>query len=227
MALYSILTPLACSRIVNNADWYNKMSFIDFIGNMGRNFRMGDMLARSSVKSRLDSSSGMSFTEFTYQILQAYDWLHLYQTHGCRFQLGGNDQLGNMYSGHELITRVKQKDVFALTLPIITNDQGSKFGKSAGNAVWIDAEKTSPFTLYQFFARMADSEVEKLLKLFTFLELSEIEEIVKEHQKKPELREGQTRLAEEVTLLLHGSELLAIKYFRISKLSRYLLFALK
>lgn len=199
---------------MNNADWYKKMSFIDFIGSMGRNFRMGDMLARSSVKSRLESSTGMSFTEFTYQILQAYDWLHLYQSYGCKFQLGGNDQLGNMYSGHELITRLKKKDVFALTLPIITNEEGSKFGKSAGNAVWIDPEKTSPFTIYQFFARIADSEVEKLLKLFTFLELSEIKEIASKHQKQPELREAQTRLAEEVTLLLHGSKLRARQSFR-------------
>lgn len=165
---------------------------------------MGSMLSRSSVQSRLQSESGMSFTEFTYQMFQAYDWLHLFQQHECSFQLGGSDQMGNLMSGHELISRVTKKDVFGLTLPIITNEEGNKFGKSAGNAVWLAEEKTSPFSLYQYFIRVADSEVEKLLKLLTFLPLSEIDTVMQEHRKVPELREAQRKLAREITLLIHG-----------------------
>lgn len=173
---------------------------------MGRNFRMGNMLSRTSVKTRLESAAGMSFTEFTYQIFQAYDWLHLFKTYNCRFQLGGSDQMGNLKSGHELIGRVTNKEIFGLILPLITNEEGNKFGKSAGNAIWIDEAKTSSFTLYQFFIRIADSQVGNLLKLLTFLPLPEIDEIVKKHQEMPEKREAQQRLAEEVTLLIHGSK---------------------
>lgn len=191
-------------RIVNNADWYAGVQLVDFIGTMGRHFRMGSMLSRSSVQSRLQSDSGMSFTEFTYQIFQAFDWLHLFREHECAFQLGGSDQMGNLMSGHELISRVTNKSVFGLTLPIITNEEGDKFGKSAGNAVWLDETKTSPFSLYQFFIRSTDAEVEKLLKLLTFVPLSEIDKLMEEHRKVPELRDAQRRLAQEITLLIHG-----------------------
>lgn len=162
------------------------------------------MLSRSSVQSRLETEGGMSFTEFTYQTFQAYDWLHLLRTHNCRFQMGGSDQMGNLMSGHELISRAEKKDVFGLTLPIVTNEEGDKFGKSAGNAVWLDDNKTSSFSLYQFFVRMPDSEVEKLLKLFTFIPIKEIEFLMDEHRKEPEKRKAQTMLAEDVTLLVHG-----------------------
>lgn len=172
----------------------------------GCHFRMGNMLSRISVKARLDSG-GMTLTEFFYQVLQAYDWLHLYKNFNCKFQLGGNDQLGNMCAGYELITRItKKKDVFALTLPIITNEEGNKFGKSAGNALWLDADKTSPFSIYQFLVRIPDDGIEKLLKLLTFLELNEIESIMERHRKAPEGREAQRKLASEVTLLIHGSK---------------------
>lgn len=191
-------------RIVNNAHWYADTKLIDFVGTVGRHFRMGSMLSRSSVQSRLQSESGMSFTEFTYQMFQAYDWLYLFQHHECTFQLGGSDQMGNVMSGHELISRVTKKDVYGLTLPIITNEEGDKFGKSAGNAVWLAEERTSPFSLYQYFIRVADSEVEKLLKLLTFLPLNEIDCIMQEHRKVPELRESQRKLAREITLLIHG-----------------------
>ncbi|XP_034104352.1 tyrosine--tRNA ligase, mitochondrial [Drosophila albomicans] len=198
----SKLEPL---RIVNNADWYANLSLIDFVANMGRHFRMGSMLSRSSVQSRLESEDGMSFTEFTYQIFQAYDWLHLLRKHNCSFQMGGSDQMGNLMTGHELISRVEPKrEVFGMTLPIVTNEEGDKFGKSAGNAVWLDENKTSPFALYQFFMRMPDSEVEKLLKLFTFIPLPEVEQLMREHSKEPEKRKAQTLLAEDVTLLVHG-----------------------
>ncbi|XP_068145088.1 tyrosine--tRNA ligase, mitochondrial isoform X1 [Drosophila tropicalis] len=198
-------TPLAPLTIVNNAEWYANLHLVEFIANMGRHFRMGSMLSRSSVQSRLESEDGMSFTEFTYQIFQAYDWLHLLQKHNCCFQMGGSDQMGNLMTGHELISRVERKrEVYGLTLPIVTNEEGDKFGKSAGNAVWLDPEKTSPFALYQFFLRMPDSEVEKLLKLFTFIPLPEVEQLIREHQKEPEKRKAQTLLAEDVTLLVHG-----------------------
>lgn len=195
-------------RIVNNADWYADTKLIDFIGSMGRHFRMGNMLSRSSVQSRLHSDSGMSFTEFTYQIFQAYDWLHLFREYDCCFQLGGSDQMGNLMSGHELIGRVLDKPVYGLTLPIITNEEGDKFGKSAGNAIWLDEAKTSPFSLYQFFIRVTDAEVENLLKLLTFVPLPEIEQIMVDHRKVPEIRDAQRRLAREITLLIHGGMLL-------------------
>uniref|UniRef100_A0A1I8NNG3 Tyrosine--tRNA ligase n=1 Tax=Stomoxys calcitrans TaxID=35570 RepID=A0A1I8NNG3_STOCA len=193
--------------IVNNADWYRNLNIIDFISNTGRHFRLGQMLSRSSVQSRLETEGGMSFTEFTYQTFQAYDWLHLLRAHNCRFQMGGSDQMGNLMSGHELISRAeKKKEVFGMTLPIVTNEEGDKFGKSAGNAVWLDADKTSAFSLYQFFVRMPDSEVEKLLKLFTFIPIKEIEYLMDEHRKEPEKRKAQTMLAEDVTLLVHGEK---------------------
>lgn len=193
-------------RIVNNSDWYRNITFLDFVANMGRHFRMGDMLSRTSVQSRLNGD-GMSFTEFTYQVFQAYDWLHLVREYNCLFQLGGSDQMGNLVTGHELISRVVDKSVYGLTLPIITNEEGDKFGKTAGNAVWLNGNKTSPFSFYQFFVRVPDSEVENLLKLFTFLPLKQINEIMTAHRQMPELREAQRTLAKEVTLLVHGGSL--------------------
>lgn len=180
------------------------MNLIDFVANMGRHFRMGAMLSRSSVQTRLESEAGMSFTEFTYQIFQAYDWLHLCRTYDCRFQMGGSDQMGNLMTGHELISRVIKKPVYGMTLPLVTNEEGDKFGKSAGNAVWLDEEKTSAYSLYQFFVRMPDTEVEKLLHLFTFIPLPEVQQLMGEHRREPGKRKAQTLLAEDVTLLVHG-----------------------
>ncbi|KAL9921257.1 tyrosine--tRNA ligase, mitochondrial [Glossina fuscipes fuscipes] len=197
--------PLPQLRIVNNADWYENLNIIDFVNQNGRHFRLGQMLSRASVQSRIEADGGMSFAEFTYQVFQAYDWLHLLRNYNCRFQLGGSDQMGNLMSGHELISRTERKtEVFGLTLPLITNEEGDKFGKSGGTAVWLDQEKTSAFALYQFFIRRPDAEVEKLLKLFTFLTLPEIENLMTEHRKEPEKRKAQTILAEDVTLLVHG-----------------------
>lgn len=183
------------------------MDLIGFLKDVCQHLRMRELLTKSSVKARLESG-GMTFTEFSYQMLQAYDWLHLYQEYECRFQMGGNDQLGNMYSGHELITKyTKKNDAYALTLPIITNEAGSKFGKSEGNALWLDAHKTSPFTIYQFFVRIADTEVERLLQILTFLELDEITDIMNNHRQNPESLNAQKKLATEITLLIHGSTL--------------------
>ncbi|XP_050520707.1 tyrosine--tRNA ligase, mitochondrial isoform X2 [Daktulosphaira vitifoliae] len=166
-------------------------------------FRMGTMLSRDSVKARLNGS-GMSFTEFTYQTFQAYDWLYLYRKYNCLFQLGGNDQMGNIMSGQELISRVENNNVYGLTVPLITTDSGDKYGKSAQNAVWLNADKTSPFELYQFLLRTPDADVEKLLKMFTFLTLPEIEEIMKRHNLEPQKRLPHEKLAQNVTKLVHG-----------------------
>lgn len=146
----------------------------------------------------------MSFTEFTYQIFQAYDWLHLLKNFNCRFQIGGSDQMGNIMSGHELISRVVKKDVFGLTLPLITNEEGDKFGKSGGNAIWLDKNKTSEFAFYQFFVRLTDVEVENLLKLLTFIPYNQVNDLIEKHRRNPELREAQKVLAKDMTLLIHG-----------------------
>lgn len=164
------------------------------------------MLNKTSVQSRLQSEQGLSFTEFTYQIFQAYDWLHLLQNYDCRFQIGGSDQMGNIMSGHELISRTSKKEVFGLTLPLITNEEGDKFGKSAGNAIWLDKNKTSEFVFYQFFVRLSDAETENLLKLLTFIPIFEVEDMIEKHRRNPELREAQKKLAHNLTLLVHGEE---------------------
>lgn len=196
-------------RVVNNIDWYKDFNILDFIGSVGRHFRIGDMLSLTSVKTRLKSPEGISFTEFSYQIFQSFDWLQLFKQFRCRFQLGGSDQLGNLQSGYHLIKRVEQKPVYGLTMPILLTRGGKKFGKSEGNAVWLDAEKTSPFSFYQFFLRLEDDEIEERLKVFSLFELEEIDEMMKafgleeRHNRVP-----QRRLAEQMTLLIHGGNLL-------------------
>ena len=189
---------------INNIEWYEDFNVIDFVRNIGKHFRLGTMLGKTSVQSRLNSDTGMSYTEFTYQIFQAYDWLCLLKKFDCRFQIGGTDQLGNIMAGHELISRTEKKDVFGITLPLITAEGGKKFGKSLGNAVWLSPKKSSSFQLYQFFIRTEDADVEKFLKLFTFLPLAEIEDIMEVHKKEPEKHIAQKILAENVTLLVHG-----------------------
>ncbi|XP_025601738.2 tyrosine--tRNA ligase, mitochondrial [Athalia rosae] len=190
--------------IVNNIDWYREINALDFIRQIGRHFRLGTMLGKASVQSRMNSETGMSYAEFTYQVLQAYDWLHLLRNYNCRFQIGGSDQMGNIDAGHDLIGRATDQRVFGLTLPLITTESGEKFGKSAGNAVWLSENKSSCFQLYQYFLRTKDADVEKLLNLFTFLPIGRIQEIAAEHKKKPERREAQRILAEHVTRLVHG-----------------------
>lgn len=193
--------------MINNEDWYKNVSFLDFIGNIGRNFRIGDMMSLTSVRERMKSDDGISFTEFSYQICQAYDWWHLYKDHKCRLQLGGADQLGNISAGHRLIKRVeKSKNTFGVTIPLLTTRDGKKLGKSEGNAIWLDGEKTTPFSLYQFFVRTPDDEVENLLKMLTFFSLEEIEAIMTEQKEETHLRKAPKRLAEHLTLLIHGGK---------------------
>lgn len=192
-------------RIVDNAVWYKNVSFLDFIGTIGRHFRIGDMLSLTSVRSRMESEEGISFTEFSYQICQSYDWLQLFQHHKCKFQLGGADQLGNISAGYRLIKRLMNtKNVFGITIPILTTKDGKKLGKSEGNAIWLDAVKTSPFSLYQFFLRTPDDEIENLLKVLSFFSLDEINEIMIEQNKATHLRLAPKKLAEQMTLLIHG-----------------------
>lgn len=195
---------LAPIKILNNIEWYKDMNVLSFIKQIGKYFRMGTMLGRSSVRSRLESTSGMSFTEFTYPLLQAYDWLHLHRKYNCLFQVGGQDQMGNIVSGYDLVTKCTKDQVYGLTLPLVTAECGQKFGKSTGNAVWLSPTKSSCFQLYQFFIRIEDANVEKFLHLFTFLPVCKIKKIVEEHFKRPELRQAQKILAEEVTILVHG-----------------------
>ncbi|XP_053318679.1 tyrosine--tRNA ligase, mitochondrial [Spea bombifrons] len=198
--------PGATFTVLNNASWYRGQGAVGFLSSVGRHFRMGTMLSRHSVQSRLRSPEGMSLTEFVYQVLQAYDFYHLHREHGCAIQLGGTDQLGNLMSGQDFIQRVTGQQVFGILLPLITSSTGDKLGKSAGNALWLNRERTSPFEFYQFFVRQQDSVVEKFLKLFTFLPLAEIEHIMEQHAKEPEKRGPQKRLAAEVTKLVHGKE---------------------
>ncbi|CAL7941958.1 unnamed protein product [Xylocopa violacea] len=193
-------------KILNNLEWYNDKNVLSFIKEIGKYFRVGTMLGRASVKSRLESDSGMSFTEFTYPVFQGYDWFHLHRTYNCKFQIGGQDQMGNIVSGYDLITRCTKNQVYGLTLPLITAEGGKKFGKSTGNAVWLSPAKSSSFQLYQYFIRTEDADVEKYLQFFTFLPVHAIKSIVQQHFEKPEARIAQKILAEKVTLLVHGEE---------------------
>ena len=190
--------------IANNYEWLGKLSMIDFLRDVGKNFTINYMMSKESVKRRIET--GISYTEFAYQLLQAYDFLKLYDNYGCLLQLGGSDQWGNITSGIELMRRERDVQGFALTMPLITKADGTKFGKSEGNAVWLDAEKTTPYEFYQFWINTDDRDVIKFLKYFTFLSLDEITEIEKEFTAAPETRVAQKALAKEMTTLVHGKE---------------------
>ncbi|XP_071035849.1 tyrosine--tRNA ligase, mitochondrial isoform X2 [Parasteatoda tepidariorum] len=192
--------------LFRNSEWYGNKSVVDFFTQAGRQIRVGDMLSRTSVKSRMESKAGINFTEFSYQVFQSYDWLHLFQEHNCKYQFGGNDQLGNITSGYNLISGCHYQQVYGALLPLIQSETGDKFGKSAGNAVCLSSHRTSPFDFYQFFMRLPDTEINYYLKLFTFLELEEIENIYQKHINHPDSQSAQKRLAEEATLLVHGGE---------------------
>ncbi|XP_050825881.1 tyrosine--tRNA ligase, mitochondrial [Serinus canaria] len=197
---------LGRAALLDNASWLGREPLLRFLGGAGGRLRMGTLLSRQSCQARLRSAEGMSLAEFLYPALQAYDFLHLHRHHGCRIQLGGHDQMGNIMSGYELVTKMTGAEVFGITVPLITSTTGDKLGKTAGNAVWLNREKTSPFELYQFFVRQQDNVVEKYLKLFTFLPLEEIAHIMEMHAKEPEKWGPQKRLAAEVTKLVHGRE---------------------
>jgi tyrosyl-tRNA synthetase len=194
------------ARMVNNLDWTAPLSAIDFLREIGKHYRVGTMLRKDAVASRLSSEEGISYTEFSYQILQGMDYLQLFRDYGCMLQTGGSDQWGNLTSGTELIRKVEGKTVHALGTPLITNSDGTKFGKSEGNAIWLDAGMCSPYAFYQFWLNTADADVVDRLKVFTFLSRAEIEELASAVAERPFAREGQRKLAFEVTSLVHGVE---------------------
>ncbi len=192
------------ARIVNNLDWTEPMSAIDFLREIGKHFRVGKMLSKDAVSARLNSDAGISYTEFSYQILQGMDFLELFRRYGCTMQTGGSDQWGNLTAGTDLIHRAEGKSAHVLASPLITNSDGKKFGKSEGNAVWLDAELTSPYAFYQFWLNVEDADVVDRLKVFTFLSRAEIEELAQQVAEAPHLRAAQKRLAFEVTALVHS-----------------------
>ena len=192
--------------LVNNLDWTEPLSAIDFLREIGKHFRVGKMLSKEAVSARLNSEHGISYTEFSYQILQGYDFLELFRRHNCTLQLGGSDQWGNLTSGSDLIHKVEGKSVHLMATPLITNSDGKKFGKSEGNAVWLDAELTSPYAFYQFWLNVEDADVIDRLKVFTFLSKEEIEKLAQQVAEAPHLREAQRALALEVTTLVHSKQ---------------------
>ncbi len=192
------------ARIVNNLDWIAELSAIELLRDLGKYFRMGTMLGKDIVSRRLESDEGLSYTEFSYQVLQAWDYLELYRRYGCTLETGGNDQWGNLVGGMDLIRKVEGIPVNVLTSPIITKADGTKFGKSEGGAIWLDPELMSPYAFYQFWLQTADDDVIRFLKIFTFLSREEIEGYEKGVEEEPHKRAAQKRLAEEVTRLVHG-----------------------
>ncbi|KFI60971.1 tyrosine--tRNA ligase [Bifidobacterium cuniculi] len=193
-------------RFVSNYDWTAQMNVIDFLRDVGKNFRLGTMISKDIVARRLHSEEGISFTEFSYQVLQGNDYLHLYDTYDCVLELGGSDQWGNLTSGLDLIHKVRGVAVNVMASPIITDATGKKFGKSEGNAMWLDPDMLSPYRFYQFWFNRPDAEMENLLKVFTFLPKERIEELVRASEEDPGAREAQRTLAWEVTSLVHGEE---------------------
>ena len=194
--------------LVNNYDWMKEFYFLDFIRDVGKHITVNYMMSKDSVKNRLsgESAEGMSFTEFTYQLVQGYDFYHLYKSHNCTLQMGGSDQWGNITTGTELIRRIGNGKGYALTCPLITKSDGSKFGKSEGGNVWLDANRTSPYKFYQYWLNTSDEDAKKYIKIFTFLNKETIENLILDHSKEPHLRLLQKRLAEEVTVTVHGKE---------------------
>ena len=194
------------AELVNNYDWMKEFSFLEFIRDVGKHITVNYMMAKDSVKNRIssDSTDGMSFTEFTYQLVQGYDFLHLFRANNCTIQMGGSDQWGNITTGTELIRRVGNGKGFAITCPLITKSDGSKFGKSEGGNVWLDAKRTSPYKFYQYWLNSSDIDAEKYIKIFTFLTKVEIEALIKEHQEAPHFRLLQKRLAKEITTMVHS-----------------------
>lgn len=194
--------------LVNNYDWMKGFSFLEFIRDVGKHITVNYMMAKDSVKNRIGSESkeGMSFTEFTYQMVQGYDFLHLYNNNNATLQMGGSDQWGNITTGTELIRRIANGKGYAITCPLITKSDGSKFGKSEGGNVWLDASRTSPYKFYQYWLNASDQDAEKYIKIFTFLSKQEIDALILSHKEAPHLRLLQKKIGEEVTILVHGEE---------------------
>ena len=198
------------AELVNNYDWMKDFTFLEFARKVGKLITVNYMMAKDSVKKRLNGEArdGMSFTEFTYQLLQGYDFLHLYQTKNCKLQMGGSDQWGNITTGTELIRRTCGGEAYALTCPLITKSDGVKFGKTESGNVWLDPEKTSPYKFYQFWLNVSDDDAKRYIKIFTTLDKETIDALIEEHRQDPGRRSLQRRLGEEVTIMVHGREAL-------------------
>ena len=196
------------AELVNNFDWMKDITLIDFVRDTGKHITVNYMMAKDSVKKRLSSESkvGMSFTEFTYQLFQGYDFYHLYKEMDCKLQMGGSDQWGNITTGTELIRRKAQGKAYAITVPLVTKADGTKFGKTEGGNVWLDANRTSPYKFYQYWLNASDEDAEKYIKIFTFLDKEAIEALIIEHRETPHLRLLQKKIGEEVTIMTHGQE---------------------
>src|SRR5215217_4940985 len=194
------------AEMVNNYDWFKEMNFLQFIRDVGKHITVNYMMSKDSVRKRIESETGISFTEFTYQLIQGYDFYWLYHHKNCKLQMGGSDQWGNITTGSELIRRKTGGEAFAFTCPLITKADGGKFGKTEAGNIWLDAEKTSPYQFYQFWLNAADADAEKWIKIFTFLDKEEIEALIKEHQNDASRRVLQKKLAEELTVFVHGKE---------------------
>lgn len=197
--------------LVNNYEWMKEYTFLDFIRNVGKHITVNYMMAKDSVKKRLTSeegTEGMSFTEFTYQLVQGNDFVHLYKTQNATVQMGGSDQWGNITTGTEMIRRMEGGKAYAVTCPLITKADGTKFGKTEGGNIWLDAERTSPYKFYQYWLNTSDEDAEKFIKIFTFLTKEEIDELVAQHKEAPHLRKLQNKLADEITVMVHSEEAL-------------------
>jgi tyrosyl-tRNA synthetase len=194
------------AEMVNNYDWFKEYSFLNFIRDVGKNITVNYMMAKDSVKKRVEGDTGMSFTEFTYQLVQGYDFLWLYENKKCKLQMGGSDQWGNIVTGTELIRRKAGGEAFAFTCPLITKADGGKFGKTEKGNVWLDPQKTSPYQFYQFWLNASDEDAEKWIKIFTFLSKQEVEAVLSDHKKDAAKRVLQKRLAEEITTFVHGKD---------------------
>ena len=194
------------ANLVNNYDWISQFTFLDFIRDVGKHITVNYMMSKDSVKRRLEDGNGLSFTEFSYQLIQGYDFYHLWKNENCTIQLGGSDQWGNIVTGTELIRRMGGGSAFALTVPLITKADGTKFGKTEGGSVWLDPEKTSPYAFYQFWLNVSDADASKYIRIFTVLDQSTVETLEKEHAEAPHLRILQKEIAKEVTCMVHSKE---------------------
>jgi tyrosyl-tRNA synthetase len=195
------------SDMLNNADWLLRLNLLDFLRDIGKHFSVNEMIKRDSVRTRLEERDyGISYTEFSYMLMQAYDFLHLFQHHGCTIQMGGSDQWGNILSGKELIRRILGERAEGITFPLLTTSTGKKFGKSEEGSIWLDAKRTSPYQLYQYWLQTADADVIRYLKLFTYLGVGEIDELSAKVESEPEKREAQRRLAWHCTEMIHGDK---------------------
>lgn len=194
------------AELVNNYDWMAQFSFLEFIRDVGKHITVNYMMAKDSVKRRLEDGNGLSFTEFSYQLIQGYDFFHLWKNNNCSIQLGGSDQWGNIVTGTELIRRMGGGSAYALTVPLITKADGTKFGKTEGGSVWLDPEKTSPYAFYQFWLNVSDEDASKYIRIFTTLDKETIENLEKEHAEAPHQRALQKEIAKQVTIMVHSAE---------------------